>query len=107
MERHDMMKRMMLEALLVVFGLGVVLTGNSLALTVGGSVSHPLNVGVNELAKLESVETRVAELTRDSSYSGVFIYKRGSPQNPPGSRCGSQRGRQFQQASGLGGAGER
>lgn len=48
------------------------------ALTVGGSVSHPLNVGVDELAKLESVETRVTELTRDSRYSGVFVY-RGVP----------------------------
>jgi precorrin-4 methylase len=69
-----MMKRIGLLLVVTIATLAV-LAGHAWALTVGGAVGHPLNVGVDELARLGCVEARVAELTRDSSFNGVFIYK--------------------------------
>lgn len=72
-----MVKRISL-LLFAVFALSGILTGHSLALTIGGSVGHPLNVGVDELAKFGIIEARVTELTRDNRFNGVFTY-RGVP----------------------------
>jgi precorrin-4 methylase len=72
-----MVKRISL-LLFAVFALSGILTGHSLALTVGGSVGHPLNVSVDELARFGCIEARVTELTRDKQFNGVFTY-RGVP----------------------------
>lgn len=55
-----------------------VLTGQALALTVSGSVSHPLNVSTDELAKFGAIDARITEYTRDNTFRGVFTY-RGVP----------------------------
>ncbi len=51
---------------------------SSMALTISGSVRQPLNLGLDDLPRLESVEARITEVLRDNSYRGVFIY-RGVP----------------------------
>lgn len=50
----------------------------SLALTVGGSVGHPLRLSADELGKFGCIEVRATELTRDKQFRGVFTY-RGVP----------------------------
>jgi precorrin-4 methylase len=77
MEGADTMKRIII-VLLAVLSLGVTLTGQSQALTVGGEVGHPLNLSTDELAKFGCIEARVTELTRDKQFKGVFTY-RGVP----------------------------
>lgn len=49
-----------------------------MALTVGGAVRQPLNLGLGDLAKLESVSVMASEVTRDERFHGVFTY-RGVP----------------------------
>jgi hypothetical protein len=47
-------------------------------LTIGGAVKKPLNFSADDLAKFQSVTVRLAEITRDRNYNGVFTY-RGVP----------------------------
>lgn len=72
-----MMKKIIL-ILLAAIGVSVMTADDSPALTVGGSVGHPLNVGLEELAKFGCIEARVADLTTDKQFKGVFNY-RGVP----------------------------
>lgn len=66
--------------LIIVVLMLIVLCGTTplLALTVGGSVGHPLNISQEELGKFGCIEARVTELTRDKHFNGVFNY-RGVP----------------------------
>ena len=50
----------------------------SAALTVGGVVKQPLTLSTDDLARFQSVTVRLAEVTRDRNYHGVFVY-RGVP----------------------------
>lgn len=50
----------------------------SRALTIGGAVRQPVNLSVEDLARYESVEVRLNDLTRDKKFNGVFHY-RGIP----------------------------
>ena len=45
------------------------------ALTIGGAVRQPLNLGLEDLAKLEPQSVRLNEITRDRQFHGVFIYR--------------------------------
>jgi precorrin-4 methylase len=72
-----MSKRTVLLSLATI-AIAMMLTGQAFALTVGGSVSHALNLTGDGLAKLGSTEVRVTELTRDRRFNGVFTY-RGVP----------------------------
>ena len=48
------------------------------ALTIGGAVRQPLNLGPEELSRMESVSVRLNEVERDKQFHGVFTY-RGVP----------------------------
>jgi precorrin-4 methylase len=48
------------------------------AITVGGAVRQPLNLALEDLAKMPSVSVRLNEVTRDRQFHGVFVY-RGVP----------------------------
>ena len=48
------------------------------ALTVGGVVRQPLNLDTKTLSQLGTTEVRLADLTRDKKFGGVFVY-RGVP----------------------------
>jgi precorrin-4 methylase len=48
------------------------------ALTIGGAVRQPLNLGLEDLARMESVSVRLNEVTTDKQFRGVFTY-RGVP----------------------------
>ncbi|HOP39828.1 MAG TPA: SAM-dependent methyltransferase [Geobacteraceae bacterium] len=50
----------------------------SRALTIGGAVRQPLNLSVEDLARYDSVEVRLNDLTRDKKFGGAFHY-RGTP----------------------------
>lgn len=56
----------------------VLLPASSQAVTVGGAVRQPLNLTAETLARLGTVEVRLADLTRDKRFNGVFVY-RGVP----------------------------
>jgi hypothetical protein len=45
------------------------------ALTIGGAVKHPLSLSTDDLTKFQPVTVRLAEITRDKNYNGVFIYQ--------------------------------
>ncbi len=51
---------------------------SSPALTIGGAVRQPLNLGNEDLARFDSVTVRLNDLTRDKQFQGVFMY-RGVP----------------------------
>ena len=59
-------------ALLTCLTMGVTSTS---ALTIGGVVRQPLNLGLEDLAKLESLSVRLNEITSDRQYHGVFTYR--------------------------------
>ncbi|MGD0489476.1 MAG: SAM-dependent methyltransferase [Syntrophorhabdales bacterium] len=48
------------------------------ALTIGGAVRQPLNLGPEDLSRMESVSVRLNEVTRDRQFHGAFTY-RGVP----------------------------
>lgn len=50
----------------------------SRALTIGGAVRQPVNLSVEDLARYDSVEVRLNDLTREKKFGGVFHY-RGTP----------------------------
>ncbi len=62
----------------VAFALWTVMVSTSMALTIGGAVRQPLNLGPEDLSKMESVSVRLNEVTRDKQFRGVFTY-RGVP----------------------------
>ena len=43
-------------------------------LTVGGAVKQPLSLSFDDLAKRAQVTVRLAEVTSDKNYNGVFLY---------------------------------
>jgi len=51
---------------------------SSPALTIGGAVRQPLNLGNDDLARFDSVTVRLNDLTRDKHFKGVFMF-RGVP----------------------------
>jgi len=46
----------------------------AVVLTIGGAVKQPLNFSADDLAKFQSVTVKLAEITRDRNYNGVFTY---------------------------------
>jgi len=52
----------------------VAVASPSAALTIGGAVKQPLSLNNDDLAKIQSVTIRLAEITRDKNYNGVFTY---------------------------------
>ena len=60
------------------FALWAAMGSTSVALTIGGAVRQPLNLGPEDLARMESVSVRLNEVTRDKQFHGVFTY-RGVP----------------------------
>jgi hypothetical protein len=70
-----MMKKMFL--LIICFcALWVIAAGASppAVLTISGAVKQPLSLSADDLAKFQSVTVRLAEITRDKNYNGVFTY---------------------------------
>lgn len=51
---------------------------SAIALTIGGTVRQPLNLSLDDLARLESGTVRLNEVTSDNQFRGVFTY-RGVP----------------------------
>lgn len=47
----------------------------SSALTIGGAVRQPLNLATDDLARYDSVEVRLNDLTRDKRFNGVFMFQ--------------------------------
>jgi hypothetical protein len=45
------------------------------ALTVGGAVSHQLNLGMDDLARFATTEVRLTDFTRKKEFNGVFVYQ--------------------------------
>jgi len=73
------MIRKSMWGLLAVSVLVVLLAASSsMALTIGGVVRQPLNLSLEDLAKLESVSARLNEVTSDNRFGGAFTY-RGVP----------------------------
>jgi precorrin-4 methylase len=62
----------------VAFALWAAMGSTSMALTIGGAVRQPLNLGPEDLSRMESVSVRLNEVTRDKQFRGVFTY-RGVP----------------------------
>ena len=54
---------------------------SSPALTIGGAVRQPLNLGNDDLARFDSVTVRLNDLTRDKYFNGVFMYRGVSLRN--------------------------
>lgn len=72
------MSRKITFVLFVVFVLWATAASQAAALTLGGAVRQPLNLGADDLGRMESVSVRLNELTRDKEFRGVFTY-RGVP----------------------------
>lgn len=62
----------------VAFALWAAMGSTSMAFTIGGVVRQPLNLGLEDLARMESVSIRLNEVTTDRQFHGVFTY-RGVP----------------------------
>ncbi len=69
-----MTKRMIITmiALLACLTMGII---SASALTIGGAVSKPINLGLEDLTKLESLSVRLNEITSDRQFHGVFTYR--------------------------------
>jgi hypothetical protein len=48
---------------------------SSPALTITGEVKRPLNLTVKDLARFQSVEVQLNEVSRDGNFHGVFLHQ--------------------------------
>ncbi|MCX5832744.1 MAG: hypothetical protein NT140_12825 [Deltaproteobacteria bacterium] len=69
-----MTKRMIITmiALLACLTMGII---SASALTIGGAVRQPINLGLEDLVKMESLSVRLNEITSDRQFHGVFTYR--------------------------------
>ncbi|MCX5812949.1 MAG: hypothetical protein NT178_10455 [Proteobacteria bacterium] len=71
-----MMKKMFLMVVCFCVLCAIVVGASpSVVLTIGGAVKQPLSLSADDLAKFQSVTVRLAEISRDRNYNGVFTYQ--------------------------------